>query len=257
MVQKQLKGVFGTNQHLVNHAAKEQFRDTADKDYIVARYCYRVQFYENFFWSAGQAIEKYIKGILIFNDIKPGNSHNLVNLFSKLLGIQDINFDFPDSLNSYIDYLNKNYNNRYRQKPTLLKGYVLPDIDRAVWHLRRYCQDLRYQKEDNSKTRKLNLHEIGAIQNPALRHRPADFKILNGHLEKIIMGDNNKREREDLIWQNGYFGQSQKTVVLATHYSFSFSQPIHCSFPPLKSELRKYIYYSKDNTESNPKKESN
>jgi HEPN domain-containing protein len=48
--------------------ATEVFREQADKDYIVARSCYRMNLREQFLWASLQACEKYLKGILLFNE---------------------------------------------------------------------------------------------------------------------------------------------------------------------------------------------
>jgi HEPN domain-containing protein len=48
--------------------ATRVFRDQADRDYIAARLSYRAQLRDQFLWSALQALEKYFKGILLFNE---------------------------------------------------------------------------------------------------------------------------------------------------------------------------------------------
>lgn len=42
-------------------------RDTADQDYVAARANYRLALHTQAAWSAAQAIEKYLKGILLFS----------------------------------------------------------------------------------------------------------------------------------------------------------------------------------------------
>ncbi len=49
--------------------AFRSFRDQGDKDYFLARKTYRYGFYFHFHWSGLQEIEKYIKCILLFNQI--------------------------------------------------------------------------------------------------------------------------------------------------------------------------------------------
>jgi HEPN domain-containing protein len=50
--------------------AKRCFRDTADGDYIAARLSYRAGLTMQYLWSSQQAIEKYLKCILLLNRIK-------------------------------------------------------------------------------------------------------------------------------------------------------------------------------------------
>lgn len=61
------------------------FCDTADQDYLLARGCYRIGLYDQFFWSGAQAIEKYIKcSILINGGNAKGIKHSLFKGYKKL-----------------------------------------------------------------------------------------------------------------------------------------------------------------------------
>ena len=50
--------------------AVRSFRDIGDGDYIAARMACRAQMVTQFLWSSQQAIEKYLKCILLLNRIK-------------------------------------------------------------------------------------------------------------------------------------------------------------------------------------------
>src|SRR6266571_4943728 len=54
---------------LVNDFAVRCFRDIADGDYIAARMACRAALVMQFLWASQQAIEKYLKGILLLNRI--------------------------------------------------------------------------------------------------------------------------------------------------------------------------------------------
>lgn len=56
-------------QLVLNTFAKDVFRKQADCDYVAARSNYRLRLREQFLWSSLQAIEKYLKAILLFNGI--------------------------------------------------------------------------------------------------------------------------------------------------------------------------------------------
>ncbi len=59
-------------------------RDLADKDYISARMSYRVDLTDQFLWSGLQALEKYLKATLLFNNLSTLKlSHHL----DKALGV--------------------------------------------------------------------------------------------------------------------------------------------------------------------------
>ena len=54
-------------QVVLNTFASDIFRRQADFDYIAARANYRMHLRQQFLWSAQQAMEKYLKAILLFN----------------------------------------------------------------------------------------------------------------------------------------------------------------------------------------------
>ena len=54
---------------LVNDFATRSFRNMADEDYIAARMAYRAQLVPQFLWLSLQALEKYLKCILVLNRI--------------------------------------------------------------------------------------------------------------------------------------------------------------------------------------------
>jgi len=54
-------------QIILNTFATDIFRKQADYDYIAARANYRMRLRQQFLWSAHQAVEKYLKAILLFN----------------------------------------------------------------------------------------------------------------------------------------------------------------------------------------------
>lgn len=60
---------------LMNDFATRSFRDIADQDYIAARLSYRYGLYSQFHWQSLQAIEKYLKAILLYN--RTDINHNL------------------------------------------------------------------------------------------------------------------------------------------------------------------------------------
>ena len=51
----------------INSFASQSFRDQAERDYIAARQACRAELMPQFLWASHQAIEKYLKGILLYN----------------------------------------------------------------------------------------------------------------------------------------------------------------------------------------------
>jgi len=60
-----------TTDRLLNEFALRSFRDVADGDYIAARMAYRAELLVQAFWASQQALEKYLKSILLFSE-EPG-----------------------------------------------------------------------------------------------------------------------------------------------------------------------------------------
>lgn len=60
----------------------EMFIETADEDYILARWLFLSGMHRQFFWSAAQGLEKYLKAAVLLNGgkFKP-RSHDLIGLY--------------------------------------------------------------------------------------------------------------------------------------------------------------------------------
>jgi len=152
------------------------FRDIADKDYIAARICNRVFLSTQFWWFSLQAIEKYLKAILLYNrrDIK-SLSHNLDEIFSEVTKINDISFDLPDDVGKFISILNDQGKNRYLEYPSYTIGDELLKLDRAVWHIRRYCYYLRVSPTYLQM-------QVRKITHKSTLENPIKFRIIGGFL---------------------------------------------------------------------------
>jgi len=70
---------------LLNDFAIRSFRDTGDYDYVCARMAYKAQLYPQFLWSGLQAIEKYLKCILLLNRIEAKNVYHDLEAALQLL----------------------------------------------------------------------------------------------------------------------------------------------------------------------------
>src|SRR5215469_4201744 len=70
---------------LLNGFALRSLRDVADGDYIAARLAYRADLQLQGFWASQQALEKYLKAILLFRRIpNVRRGHSLRNLLAAL-----------------------------------------------------------------------------------------------------------------------------------------------------------------------------
>jgi HEPN domain-containing protein len=208
----------------LNSYASEVFRDQADQDYIAARSIYRLRFREQFLWSALQAIEKYLKAILLYNGMSSRyrNSmtlrgaelgHDIVGLLAAVQGIADIEFECPAQVASFISYLNHVGNNRYFDRATYTMGDEIHKLDEAVWHIRRFCQHLHFEVDDPATGRRDVISELVAgLKTPEVISKPWRFRLFAGLLEKILDGKNTPA-REALVWKNLFYGHRAKLEV--------------------------------------------
>ena len=66
--------------------------DTADQNYVIARWAYHRRLFLDFFWNACQALEKYLKASLLLNGRSAKDQgHDLIKLFE---GVEEYAADF-------------------------------------------------------------------------------------------------------------------------------------------------------------------
>ena len=63
---------------LKNSIVTSMFVDPGDENYVMARIAYHGGLYQDFFWNAAQATEKYLKASLLLNGetLIKNNGHN-------------------------------------------------------------------------------------------------------------------------------------------------------------------------------------
>jgi len=198
---------------LINDFARRSFRDIADQDYISARVNYQANLPEPFLWCSLQAIEKYLKAILLFNDHSAKNlSHDLERSLSRVLTINDIDFDIPDDVKHFIRYLNTFGANRYLEYSTYMRRKCLFELDKTVWHIRRYCYFMRGEIKVRKDLRKPRLpFELKRIHKQYFTENPHKYSLFQGYLENAIK--KNKEAAKWLVWHNFYFGRRKKNFV--------------------------------------------
>lgn len=138
---------------------QDLFIDTADDNYVAARWCFVEGLNIDYLWLAAHALEKYMKAVLLLNDKTTKNfSHNIVKLYKEVTVIApDLlpkNMEQPDrfKLPYWIDetfenYVKRLYHNGNPDNRYLIYGFVkhnvdLFKLDSAVFALRRLCVPL-------------------------------------------------------------------------------------------------------------------
>jgi len=221
------------------------FRDTADHDYIADRTCYRYRLDQQFLWASLQAIEKYLKAILLYNKINTSDlNHSVKKAYERVLAIPDIDFDFTEEVTKFIEYIDDKGENRYFEFPFYLKGDELFMLDRTIWHIRRYCYYMKTTIKDQNGTEiDLFPHEIKKAQKDYYFSNPHKYYIIGGLLESILK-DKKNPARKSLVWKNPCFCQRKRKTIKDFPARFSAGNPTHIHHPEVIQELKNYVKFS-------------
>ena len=224
----------------INNFASRSFRDIADCDYINARICYRAHLVSQFHWSALQAIEKYYKAILLYNRIKApkiGHSLSEAQRHTKQL---PFTIKLSETSTKLIEHLDPYGRFRYLDSSYFIKGPVLVELDKAVWELRRYCRVINYNVilSDGSEPINMLEHKLEDIE--SAEENPRNYyKLRQGKLEEIIKNETH-HARASLIWQNGYYGNTELKDVSIPTYTYAENAPLSI-YPDMLDKLVEYI----------------
>jgi HEPN domain-containing protein len=224
----------------LNSFATQSFRDQADRDYITARIACRFELFPQFLWSAHQAIEKYLKAILLYNRVNASAvGHDLkaaMDLTKKL----SFSIELSDRSRRFIDHLAECGEFRYIDVPYYVDGHVLVDLDLSVWEVRRYCQVLDVFGKKLSAAEQALLDK--ALANLAKitsepRHR---FRVHGGLLEQVLASSKHP-SRPALVWQNAIYSiRRRKNIRVKSH--MHAQNPLLYLYPEMLEELLKYVY---------------
>jgi len=232
----------------VNDYAR-QFREIADRDYIAARQSFRTGLYPQFLWSAEQAIEKYLKCILLFNKIPLVNEkgvaiavHNLKTLLDYFEKSKPFELKIRPESQRFIGHLDRSaMDSRYLSAPVYVLGEQLMQLDGAVWDIRRYCKALDYSIPMPDGAEKSFLKsELDKIEKSETLP-PQKFSLdKSGFLEKVIE-DKSHPARSFLVWRNNYFGGKVRRNNKVDLYSAAFCPELF-NQPHMMHEVDKYIF---------------
>ena len=214
---------------LIDLFAISSFRDIADQDYIAARMACRANLVEPYLWSSQQAIEKYLKCILLLHRIPASRvKHDLRAALEKISSSGKIDLNLKAPTRQFIEYLDDFGCFRYQEISNHAYGGDIVTLDRAVWELRRYCSHISEHKD-------IALQQ--GVKAPKIR-------IPGGYLETVI-GSNDSPAREPLLWQNGFFGKRTRKHVKIRNWA-SFTNSILYLHPEILDEILQYVHLQKD-----------
>lgn len=223
----------------LNHATIRCFRDTADADYISARLAIRSDLPGPFLSAAEQAIEKYLKCILMLNRIDTRDIGHKINVaLQRINDSLPFNIDLDKGERKLFDQLVLWDFDRYLVNSLYVENESLMYLDRLVWKLRQYCRplDMIHRAEPPDKSYiAAKIEEIKAVD-PSI---PKQGHVPGGFLERVLESKLH-RGREALIWNNlWYHSSNRKHVYYRTGY-----QAINSPFfnnPEVAAEACKYM----------------
>jgi HEPN domain-containing protein len=216
-----------TRELLLNDLAIRSFRDIADQDYVAARLAYHHKLPEPSLWQSQQALEKYLKCILLLHRIPATDiGHSLSKAVERIQESQSLPLDLSLATRSFIGHLEMYGAERYLTTSSVAFGHDVVSLDRAVWELRRFCTlDLG--------PRKLKL------QAGKRAHRYS----LDGWLEGVLAKDGETRLA--LIRENAFWGPSRRTLVKVPGWISCSNAPLWMH-PEILSLVTKYIRIPKE-----------
>ncbi len=228
---------------LLNDFAIRSFRDMGDNDYIAARLSFRAALIPQFEWQSLQAIEKYLKCILVLNRIKAQRTHELLALLHEVETKLSFPIRMSNQARNFITLLDARARFRYFEASYQSFGNEVFLLDKTIWELRRYARVLDYDVtlHDGSK---INLLANELRKNEHYEKAPCLFCITGGVLEKIVAKQNHP-SRVALVWKNRYFGKKNRAVIKYIKYSSGANAPLSLH-PEILDEVLKYVFLPKD-----------
>lgn len=221
------------------------FRDTGDHDYIAARLAYRSRLVVPFLWSALQAIEKYLKCILILNGISAkGLGHDIKAAFDRINQETSFKITLNKLEQEVFDHIAEYGPDRYLIYSYFIHDKELLKLDMLVWHLRQYCRpldfDIRTEDGQSKNMFHINLKSIDQSWNLP----PKQAHIATGKLEEILTRKTHPA-RAALVWKNmRYCAKNRKGVMFLSH-SMSVNAPLWLH-PEMLPHVRDLMQLSKE-----------
>jgi HEPN domain-containing protein len=209
----------------INNLAIRCFRDTGDGDYIAARMAYRATLIPQFHWSALQAIEKYLKCILILNRITTHKlNHNIQKALNRINSEAPFKIELDEIEQEVFDHIARYGPDRYLLMSYHVSRLELLKLDKLVWLLRQYCRPMKYGIQSNGKRLDRTdavLHGIKSSRNEPPQRAP----VFNGKLEAILA---NKKHaaRGALIWKNMRFCSRHRESIAFKDYIYAENAPL-------------------------------
>ncbi|AWH50595.1 hypothetical protein C1925_16250 [Stenotrophomonas sp. SAU14A_NAIMI4_5] len=193
----------------VNLFAIRCFRDTGDGDYIAARLAMRARLYPQYLAAAEQAVEKYLKCILMLNRCDTKRlGHRVADAFADVRSKLSIDLELTEVEQEALDNLVRWDFDRYLVRSYHVEDSELGGLDLLVWRLRQYCEPLDVAHYADTPSSELFRNSVAAIAARSIA-APRVGHLPNGDLEKIL-ADKKHPAREGLVWRNLRFNSANR-----------------------------------------------
>lgn len=223
----------------INQFAIRCFRDTGDADYIAARLAIRAHLPGPFLWSAEQAIEKYLKCILMLN--RQGTkrlSHDIKAALERINTALPFVIELSREEQEVFDHIARCEGDRYLIISLSVDNDEVLHLDRLVWRLRQYCQSLDVLHYADAPSRQILLSNVRRIEGGMAG--PAKAGHLPGaYLEKVL-ANRDHAAHNGLVWQNLYFSLSNRKGVMFQNGFQAINAPLWLN-PELAEEAGKLM----------------
>ena len=229
----------------LNSFAITCFRDTADFDYISARQSHRAHLVPQFLWSCQQALEKYLKCLLLLNRVPATNiSHDLQKALNLVETRLPFSIKLNDEIRRFISRMDSTGRYRYMEASQDVRHLDLVTLDWAVWTIRRYCQSMNYDLRTFGGPI-VNMLDLMRTEIERSESKPPhEFRLIGGALEDVI-SNRDHPARAALVWNNCCFGSRHRKKLRLSTYSAGINSPFFLH-PELLAEAEKYVMVPRD-----------
>lgn len=227
----------------INQFAIRCFRDTGDADYIAARLAIRSGLAQPFLWSAEQAVEKYIKCILMLNRrTTEGLLHKIGDALERVNSTLPFKIELDKHEAKIFQHLVSWNADRYLLHSFTLHSVEVLHLDKLVWKLRQYCEPLDVLHYADTPSEVVLLQNTSRIE-AGLTGPSRDGRIAGGYLEKVLENRQHPA-REGLVWQNFYFTHAFRKRVMFRESMQATNAPLFI-YPELADEVAKWMQIPK------------
>jgi len=209
-------------------------RDSADKEYIAARSMFKLKLDDQFYWHAQQALEKYLKAILLYNEEKiKKQGHDLSKLYCKMVCCLDLEED--SEVMSYLEDMKFIGLNRYEVREKFSIDFSLLVLDKLVYFFRRFCDRI------------IDPRQKEYFKTISFEDEYKKQTISFGYLEKVLENekDKYKEQRTSLVWKNFYFGEQKRKMIKNYNLKCSATNSLLLRHKEAYLILKDYIIISK------------